>query len=463
MPETSHPIPFYAISTPRQVAAACSIAVVQPNLRPYVEKAALRLGVRTLPEWPAAIQLDSLLSDPERQRAIQAGHALPDGSLAIRDRAELKEAIGKVKAAKGDQSVARRHLIARAKALGAADLLPAEWGGPPRAPATRPSGEPVGLDASPAALFDPGRRRELDTVVRAVALSTGSDYPGALGALRGAWEDVRAEIGMGAVTLARVAERAGVRALDSLAQDINTLQSRDAEAVKMLDAATSALPARRVDGQGRVLVEQGFDLPHYRRDDEAQERDWLCARALDRGYESRETFDETNLAWAGAGLSLVRSLERPVEVAGAHRDAEGSVRALDAAIGAAEDAEGRKRALETVIGGARTLDTRPASSTDQQVRDQQVARTLGGLTARQLDAALDGYLRGGMSLEASVAQATSLHAGPAPAAEPTQEEDPRRVLDTHARALMAADESLTYLDALQAVTGVDLGPRLLAG
>src|SRR5258708_7822335 len=174
MPETSHPIPFYAISTPRQVAAACSIAVVQPNLRPYVEKAALRLGVPTLPE-------------------------------------------------------------------------------------------------SPAALFDPGRRRELDTVVRAVALSTGSDYPGALGALRGAWEDVRAEIGMGAVTLARVAERAGVRALDSLAQDINTLQSRDAEAVKMLDAATSALPARRVDGQGRVLVEQGFDLPHYRPNDEPPE------------------------------------------------------------------------------------------------------------------------------------------------------------------------------------------------
>lgn len=63
-----------------------------------------------------------------RAEAAKAGFALPDGKLPIRNRKELAAAIklrGKVT---GHSVVAvRSHIIKRARALKATDLLPEHW------------------------------------------------------------------------------------------------------------------------------------------------------------------------------------------------------------------------------------------------------------------------------------------------------------------------------------------------
>ncbi len=66
-------------------------------------------------------------SAQERQDAADAGEALPDGSFPIKTVADLKDAIDDVGRAK-DSAKAKSHIIARAKALGATDQLPDDWG-----------------------------------------------------------------------------------------------------------------------------------------------------------------------------------------------------------------------------------------------------------------------------------------------------------------------------------------------
>ena len=61
-----------------------------------------------------------------RERAAERGEALPDGSFPIRDAADLRRAIKAFGRAK-DKPRAKRHIIARAKALGKTDALPETW------------------------------------------------------------------------------------------------------------------------------------------------------------------------------------------------------------------------------------------------------------------------------------------------------------------------------------------------
>lgn len=65
-------------------------------------------------------------STEQRDQMAESGVALPDGSYPIRDRTDLLNAIQAVGRAK-DYDRARRHIIKRARALGAVDLLPDEW------------------------------------------------------------------------------------------------------------------------------------------------------------------------------------------------------------------------------------------------------------------------------------------------------------------------------------------------
>jgi hypothetical protein len=51
---------------------------------------------------------------------------LPDGSYPIRDKEELKKAIHAYGRAK-DKAKCKAHIIKRAKALNAEDLIPEEW------------------------------------------------------------------------------------------------------------------------------------------------------------------------------------------------------------------------------------------------------------------------------------------------------------------------------------------------
>lgn len=62
-------------------------------------------------------------SDEERAKLADKGFALPDGSYPIKDVDDLKNAIQAYGRAK-DQAATAKHIVKRAKALGAEDLVP---------------------------------------------------------------------------------------------------------------------------------------------------------------------------------------------------------------------------------------------------------------------------------------------------------------------------------------------------
>jgi hypothetical protein len=66
------------------------------------------------------------VSADERKRLAETGAAMPDGSFPIENKADLANAIQAFGRAK-DKPAARRHIIARARALDALDALPEAW------------------------------------------------------------------------------------------------------------------------------------------------------------------------------------------------------------------------------------------------------------------------------------------------------------------------------------------------
>ena len=69
-------------------------------------------------------------SDTSRTKMAGAGVAMPDGSYPIPDKDALRRAIASYGRAKDPEAV-KRHIIKRAKALGATSMLPENWGGAP--------------------------------------------------------------------------------------------------------------------------------------------------------------------------------------------------------------------------------------------------------------------------------------------------------------------------------------------
>ena len=65
-------------------------------------------------------------SGATRERMAESGTAMPDGSFPIANRADLMNAIRSVGRAK-DYGAARAHIIRRARALNAMDMLPEDW------------------------------------------------------------------------------------------------------------------------------------------------------------------------------------------------------------------------------------------------------------------------------------------------------------------------------------------------
>lgn len=61
-----------------------------------------------------------------RRRMAESGQAMSDGSFPIANRADLRNAIQSVGRA-SNYEAARRHIIRRARALGATDMLPEDW------------------------------------------------------------------------------------------------------------------------------------------------------------------------------------------------------------------------------------------------------------------------------------------------------------------------------------------------
>ena len=75
-------------------------------------------------------------STAARERMAESGTAMPDGSFPIGNRADLMNAIRSVGRAK-DYAAARAHIVRRARALNAMDMLPEDW----RNKATKGMGE----------------------------------------------------------------------------------------------------------------------------------------------------------------------------------------------------------------------------------------------------------------------------------------------------------------------------------
>jgi ATP-dependent Clp endopeptidase proteolytic subunit ClpP len=67
-------------------------------------------------------------SEEERQRLAKSGAALPDGSFPIVTTEDLDNAIRAIGRA-SDPAAAKRHIVKRARALGAEDHLPEDWAG----------------------------------------------------------------------------------------------------------------------------------------------------------------------------------------------------------------------------------------------------------------------------------------------------------------------------------------------
>ena len=67
-------------------------------------------------------------TDDERKKLASEGKAMKDGSFPIENKDDLENAIKAYGRAK-NKAAAKRHIIKRAKALGATDLLPEDWAG----------------------------------------------------------------------------------------------------------------------------------------------------------------------------------------------------------------------------------------------------------------------------------------------------------------------------------------------
>lgn len=65
-------------------------------------------------------------STKERKQMADSGEALPDGSFPIKNKTDLKNAIQSIGRAK-DEAKAKTHIKARAKDLGATDMIPDTW------------------------------------------------------------------------------------------------------------------------------------------------------------------------------------------------------------------------------------------------------------------------------------------------------------------------------------------------
>ena len=104
----------------RQIRNLYDVAICSRPAYPDANDAALRMWI------PEGAETRRDYSDAEREAFAKKGWALPDGSFPIADVEDLKNAIQAFGRA-SDKEAAKAHIIKRAKALGASDLLPDDW------------------------------------------------------------------------------------------------------------------------------------------------------------------------------------------------------------------------------------------------------------------------------------------------------------------------------------------------
>lgn len=119
------------IHTKDDLPSAIEAAIGDESIRWYVTKKADSL--RALDLLPAEWDLASItaasrfFSAEQRRKHASAGVALPDGSFPIPDRDALRRAIVRLNTTTKDKGRVRRHIVKRARALGAVNMLPDSW------------------------------------------------------------------------------------------------------------------------------------------------------------------------------------------------------------------------------------------------------------------------------------------------------------------------------------------------
>ncbi len=78
-------------------------------------------------EGSAGLHFRAKYTEADRNRMAASGEAMPDGSYPIGDEEDLRKAIKAVGRGNADHDTIRKHVIARAKALKLADLIPDNW------------------------------------------------------------------------------------------------------------------------------------------------------------------------------------------------------------------------------------------------------------------------------------------------------------------------------------------------
>ncbi len=130
-------------------------------------------------------------SAEDRQAMAEQGKALPDGSFPIADREDLHNAIMDVGRARDEQQ-AKTHILARARALGATDMIPREWLGEGR-PAAVTESLREATDLLEATVSPDGKHVVEVTLIRAGTSKNGNAYaPAVLREAAPLFEGVRA-------------------------------------------------------------------------------------------------------------------------------------------------------------------------------------------------------------------------------------------------------------------------------
>lgn len=126
------------IASAADVPGAIRHANREVSARWYVAKRAEVLGRGDLipKDWGITAAFGGDWSPPARGKAAKKGQATDSGSFPIKDKADLKRAIRAYGRAK-NKDEAKKHIIKRAKALGATGELPDSWGVTASASVTR--------------------------------------------------------------------------------------------------------------------------------------------------------------------------------------------------------------------------------------------------------------------------------------------------------------------------------------
>lgn len=79
-------------------------------------------------EFAALVEF-ATFTEEQRKALAEEGKALKDGSYPIRNKADLKNAIRAIgRANKAKRAAVKKHILKRAKALGATKFIPETWG-----------------------------------------------------------------------------------------------------------------------------------------------------------------------------------------------------------------------------------------------------------------------------------------------------------------------------------------------